>query len=84
MLTSLGMALTSGIRAKGSQLYKIFVSGIERLRSSLILMERLKFQMAWATKEEEAIEVVVQHMKVMDKDSKEDFCDLYTCLIFPR
>ena len=47
-------------------------------------MEKLKFQMAWATKEEEAIEVVVQHMKVMDEDSKEEFCNLYTHLIFPR
>ena len=41
-------------------------------------MERLKFQMAWTTKEEEAIEVVVQHMRVMDKDSKEELCNLYT------
>ena len=47
-------------------------------------MERLKFQMAWATKEEEAIEVVVQHMRVMNKDSKEELCDLYSRLIFPR
>ena len=47
-------------------------------------MGSLKFQMAWTTKEEEAIGIVVQHMRVMDDGSKEDLCDLYTCLIFPR
>ena len=47
-------------------------------------MERLKFQMAWANKEEDAIEIVIQHMRVMDEDSKEELCNLYTCLIFPR
>ena len=47
-------------------------------------MERLKFQIAWETKEEETIEVVVQHMRVMDKDSKEELYNLYTRLIFPR
>ena len=40
--------------------------------------------MAWTTKEEEAIGIVVQYMRVMDDGSKEDLCDLYTCLIFPR
>ena len=44
-------------------------------------MERLEFQMAWANKEEEAIEIVIQHMRVMDEDSKEELCNLYTCLI---
>ena len=47
-------------------------------------MGSLKFQMAWTTKEEEAIGIVVQHMRVMDDGIKEDLCDLYTRLIFPR
>ena len=40
--------------------------------------------MAWTTKEEEVIEIVIQHMRVMDEDSKEELCNLYTRLIFPR
>ena len=40
--------------------------------------------MAWATKEEEALEVLVQHMRVMDEEKKEELSDLYTCLIFSR
>ena len=47
-------------------------------------MGSLEFQMAWTTKEEEAIGIVVQHMRVMDNESKEDLCNLYTRLIFPR
>ena len=39
--------------------------------------------MAWATKEEEAIEFVVQHMKVMDEKKKLELSELYTKLIFP-
>ena len=36
------------------------------------------------TKEEEAIEIVVQHMRVMDEERKEDLYNLYSCLIFPK
>ena len=61
VLTSLGMALTSGISAKDFYLYKILVSEQKDLGLAFILMERLNFQIAWATKEEEAIEVVVSY-----------------------
>ena len=40
--------------------------------------------MAWMTKEEEDIEIVVQHMRVMDEERKEDLYNLYSCLIFPK
>ena len=40
--------------------------------------------MAWVSKEEEALEIITQHMRVMDKDEKGKLSDIYTCLIFPR
>ena len=40
--------------------------------------------MAWVSKEEEALEIIVQHMRVMDKDKKKELIELYTSLIFPR
>ena len=40
--------------------------------------------MAWVSKEEEALEIITQHMKVMDEDKKGELNDLYTCVIFPK
>ena len=40
--------------------------------------------MAWVSKEEEGLEIIVQHMRVMDEEKKEELNDLYTNLIFPR
>ena len=40
--------------------------------------------MAWVSKEEEALDIITQHMRVMDEDKKEELNDLYTCLIFFR
>ena len=40
--------------------------------------------MAWVSKEEEALEIIVQHMRVMDKDKKKELNELYTSLIFSR
>ena len=51
---------------------------------AFVLMEDSKFQMAWMKKEEEDIEIVVQHMRVMEEERKEDLYNLYSCLIFPK
>ena len=40
--------------------------------------------MAWVSKEEEALEIITQHMRVMDANKKEELSDFYTNLIFPR
>ena len=39
--------------------------------------------MAWASKKEEAMNLVRQHMGVMKVDKKRELSELYTRLIFP-
>ena len=40
--------------------------------------------MAWVSKKEEALEIIMQHMRVMDEEKKEELSDIYSCLIFPK
>ena len=40
--------------------------------------------MAWASTEEESMNLVRQHMGVMKVDKKRELSELYTRLIFPR
>ena len=42
------------------------------------------FQMAWASKEEEAMNLVRLHMGVMKDDKKKELSELYAPLIFPQ
>ena len=47
-------------------------------------MERLKFQMAWTSKEEEAMSIVCQYMGVMKEEKKRELSEIYSQLIFPK
>ena len=40
--------------------------------------------MAWASLEEEAMDIVGKHMYVMGLEKKRELCDIYSKLIFPR
>ena len=47
-------------------------------------MKSCVFQMAWASKEEEAMNVVRLHMGIMEERKKKELSELYDHLIFPR
>ena len=40
--------------------------------------------MAWASLEEEAMDIIGKHMRVMRLEKKREIDELYTRLIFPR
>ena len=42
------------------------------------------FQMAWASKEEEAMDMIGKHMQSMRLEKKRELNKLYSKLIFPR
>ena len=42
------------------------------------------FQMAWASKEEEAMDIIGKHMRVMRLEKKKELSEIYSKLIFPR
>ena len=50
-----------------------------KLRNQL---RKIYFQIAWESKEEQAMTIVKDHMKVMDEKKKHKLSELYTKLIF--
>ena len=46
--------------------------------------DALIFQMAWKSTEEQALNLIGQHMRVMKDENKEELSGLYSWLIFPE